>query len=105
MVEGATRFDGYASIEEFAADLLDDDRFSFGFEEAEGLAEALGLIPQDVILELRDGYGFAYEGRPVERRPRGFTTSSHDRWYGPGSSPMHGGTGWEQINGFGGQEG
>jgi len=92
---------GYASVEEFASELLDDDRESFGFEEAEAVAEVLGLSAQDVIFELRD-YGFRYEGRAAEKRVRGFTTSSNDRWT---AYPSHGGSGWEQINGFGGQEG
>jgi hypothetical protein len=66
----------YGNVEDFATELTDDDRTSF-----------------------------SYEGRAKERRIRGFTTSSHDRWFGPGASPTHGGSGWEQINGFSGQVG
>jgi hypothetical protein len=52
-----------------------------------------------------ESYGFSIAKRPLERRVRGFTTSSNDRWTGPGSSPTSGGSGWEQINGFAGRQG
>jgi hypothetical protein len=92
-----------STVEELAEDIIDDGRESFTFTEADGLAELLKVTTAKVIRELRS-YGLAYEGRPAEKRVRGFTSSSHDRYFGPGSSPMHGGSGWEQINGFGGQE-
>ena len=34
------------------------------------------------------------------RRVRGFRTSSNDRWFGPGSDKMHGGSGGASIQGF-----
>jgi hypothetical protein len=94
----------YGNVEDFATELTDDDRTSFSFEEASEAADDLGLHVSQVIRELKS-YGFSYEGRAKERRIRGFTTSSHDRWFGPGASPTHGGSGWEQINGFSGQVG
>jgi hypothetical protein len=92
------------AIEEFATDLVDDERASFTFEEADGLAETLKCTTAKVIRDLR-AYGLTYQGRPNEKRVRGFSSNPHDRWYGPGSSRTHGGSGWEQINGFGGQKG
>ena len=93
------------SVEAFVGFLLDDDRTSFSYAEACALAEVLCVHESAVIRELRS-YGLSYLGRPVEsRRVRGFTTSSNDRWFGPGSSPSHGGSGWEQVIGFAGQVG
>lgn len=94
-----------ASVEAFATFLLDDDRLSFTYAEACALAKALDCHESVVIRALRDDYGFAYAGRPVERRKRGFLTSSLDRFYGPGACRTHGGSGWEQVSGFAGQEG
>ena len=93
------------SIEAFGEYLLAEDRTSFTFEEACTVAEALGLsLPTPVIRGLKE-YGFTMVERPTEKRVRGYRTSSHDRFFGPGSSPSHGGSGWEQIAGFAGQEG
>jgi hypothetical protein len=95
----------FTSVEEFVGYLLDEDRFTFTFEEAAGIAEALGQsVPTYVIRELK-GWGLTMVPREPEKRVRGFQTSSHDRWFGPGSSPTHGGSGWEQITGFAGQKG
>ena len=93
------------SVEAFAEYLLDDDRTEFTFDEAEGLAGALGFsVAAPVIRELK-GYGFAMAAREPERQVRGFRANSHDRWFGPGACRTHGGSGWEQISGFGGQTG
>jgi len=93
----------YRTVEELATDLVDDDRTSFTFAEADELAETLQVTTAKVIRDLK-AYGLTYEGRPNEKSVRGFTSNPHDRWYGPGSSPTHGGSGWEQIAGFGGRE-
>ncbi len=93
------------SIEAFGEFLLAEDRTSFTFEEAVVVAKALGLsIPTPVIRGLK-AYGFSMSERQVERRVRTISSSNHDRWYGPGSCKTHGGSGWEQIAGFAGQEG
>lgn len=93
------------SVEAFVSFLLEDERVNISFQEAEELAEAMGFsCPTNVIRELR-AYGVTVGERPVARHVRGFQTSSNDRFYGPGSSPMHGGSGWEQISGFAGQKG
>lgn len=94
----------YSSVEDLATDIVDDDRTSFTFEEADELAETMKVTTAKVIRDLK-AYGLSYEGRPVERKVRGFTSNPHDRWHGPGSSPTHGGSGWEQISGFGGRDG
>ena len=93
------------SVEAFGEYLLADDRTSFTFEEACTVAESLGLsIPTPVIRGLKD-YGFQMVERPTEKKVRGFRSNSHDRWSGPGACKSYGGSGWEQINGFAGQEG
>ncbi len=93
------------SIEAFGEFLLAEDRTSFTFNEACALAKALGLsLPTPVIRGLKD-YGFTMVERQPERRVRTISTSSHDRWYGPGSCKTHGGSGWEQITGFAGRNG
>jgi hypothetical protein len=93
------------SVEAFVEYLLDDDRTQVTYQETEELAQALGQsVPTNVIHELQQ-YGIQVGERAIAKRVRGFRTSSHDRFFGPGSSPMHGGSGWEQISGFAGQKG
>jgi hypothetical protein len=93
------------SIEAFGEFLLAEERTTFTFDEACALAKALGYsLPTPVIRGLK-GYGFTMEERREERRVRTISTSSHDRWYGPGSCKTHGGSGWEQIAGFAGRAG
>ena len=92
-------------MEAFGEALLDDERTEFTFEEAEELAEALGLsVATSVIVALKD-YGFTMAERVPKKEVRGFHANNHDRWYGKGSCRTHGGSGWEQISGFGGQNG
>jgi len=93
------------SIEEFGEYLLGEDRTTFTFEEAESVAKALGHSVATLVIRGLKAYGFSQEPRKVPRRVRTISTSSHDRYFGPGSSKMHGGSGWEQIGGFAGQEG
>lgn len=95
----------FESVEMFVQWLLDNDRDEFSFEEAEQLAKALGHSTATLAIRALKDYGLRMMPRQAPKRVRGFTTSSHDRWYGPGASPMHGGSGWEQISGFSGQEG
>lgn len=92
------------SVESFGEFLLDDDRVEFTFEEAEALAEALGFSTAASVIRSLKSYGFAMVPRQPERRVRGFHANNHDRWYGPGACRTYGGSGWEQIAGFGGQE-
>lgn len=94
----------YASVEDFVDYLLDDERTVFTLSEVAKVASATGWTNKAVIVELKS-YGLTYREPQFGRRIRGFTTNSNDRWYGPGSSPSHGGSGWEQIGGFAGQTG
>lgn len=88
----------------FTDDKLANDETSFTFKEAEALAAEAEIHVSTVVLRLK-GRGLDYVGREVPKKVRGFNTSSHDRWYGPGSCPTSGGSGWELISGFAGQEG
>lgn len=94
----------HMSVEAFGEFLLDEDRTEFRFDEVEAVAKAMRVHPYVVVRAL-EAIGFKSEGRPIVKRVRGFKSNSHDRWYGLGSSPTHGGSGWEQISGFSGQEG
>ena len=94
----------YESVEAFAEFLMADDRESFTYMEADLIGRGLKVATYVVIDGLKE-YGFGYEGRASEKRVRGYRTSSLDRWYGPGSMKSHGGSGHEQICGFGGQKG
>jgi hypothetical protein len=94
-----------ASLDEFRDELLGNDRTSFTFGEAEKLAFELGFsLAAPVIKGLKDR-GLGMDERIPPRRVRGVRTSSNDRWFGPGSCPTSGGSGWEQISGFAGQQG
>jgi hypothetical protein len=57
-----------------------------------------------VVIREVQSYGVKVTREPP-RQVRGFRSNSHDRWTGPGCSPSHGGSGHEQITGFGGREG
>jgi len=94
----------HESIEAFVEYCLDDERETFDHADLGDLAFSLHRSRHAVRLEL-ESYGLTLTKRDVEKRPRGFSTSSNDRWYGPGSSPMHGGSGHEQIAGFAGPKG
>jgi len=83
---------------------LENDEVSFSFIEADALAKDVG-IHVSTIIRLAVEAGLSYGGREVPKKVRGFKTSSNDRWFGPGSSPTSGGSGWQQINGLAGDEG
>ena len=74
------------------------------FSEVEAIANEVG-IALGTMVGLVKGYGLKIGERPIVREVRGFTSNPHDRWYGKGSSPTHGGSGWEQITGFAGPKG
>lgn len=94
----------YESIEAFVQECLDDERETFTHEDLAELAYRLRRS-RSVIRKALEGCKLRLVTRTPERRVRGFTTSSHDRWYGPGAARTYGGSGWEQINGFAGQKG
>lgn len=93
------------SVEAFGEYLLDNDRTTFTFEEACELAEAIGHSVPTLVIRSLKAYGFTPGVRCPEKRVRTISSSNHDRWFGPGSSPTHGGSGWEQITGFAGRQG
>jgi hypothetical protein len=94
----------FESVEAFVEYLLEEDRSSFTSAELQKLATRLGRRPREVRKEL-EGYGLVPLLHGAENRVRTFRDNPHDRWYGPGSSPTHGGSGWEQIAGQAGREG
>lgn len=88
----------YASIENLVQFLMDEDREEFTHIELKALAMNLRAPLGDVRKEL-ESYGFRLAKREPEKRVRGFTTSSHDRWYGPGALKTHGGAGIDTSTG------
>jgi hypothetical protein len=88
-------------IENFVSEILDDDRTEYTAAELHELREELGLPPEATAklhAEL-DTWGVKLAKRPKAPKFRMSNTSSHDRWFGPGSSPTHGGSGWDNIFG------
>lgn len=81
----------------------DDNRKVVSFEECDAVAEALGCHASCITRGLR-ALGFETV-RAIPRRVRTISSNSNDRWFGPGSCPTHGGSGYEQISGFAGQKG
>lgn len=94
----------YASIEAFVEYCYEDERETFDHNDLGELAFRLKLSRCTVRKSL-ESYGLRLATRAPEKRVRGFTSNPHDRWYGPGSCPTHGGSGYEQINGFAGRKG
>ena len=83
----------FVSIAAFAVYLRDDERMTYTVEELHKL-NAITRLPQHEIKHALSEQGFSLERRQAPMRVRGFTTSSNDRWYGPGSDKTHGGTGF-----------
>ncbi len=94
-----------AAAIEFACELEGDERKTFTFNEAENLALELGYALATPVIRALKALGLGMEERQPERRVRTVSSNSHDRWSGPGSCKTHGGSGWEQITGFAGDEG
>jgi len=92
------------SVESFVEYLMAEDMTTFSGEELQHLNFNL-QVPCHAIRAELESYGLTIAARPKVRRIRGVRTSSHDRWFGLGSSPCHGGSGHEQIAGFAGRRG
>lgn len=90
--------DEFASIEAFVEYLWDDDREEFDWRELNCLNARTQKTNRAIRREL-ESWDLKLAKRPHEKTHRGFRTSSHDRWFGPGSCPTHGGSGWAQIIG------
>lgn len=99
-----TAWPEYQSVEAFVEFCLDDERETFSTADLQRLNHGTHRRLSELRREL-EGYGLTFRPRAPERRVRGHTTGSNDRYYGPGSERAHGGSGWEQIDRFAGEEG
>lgn len=88
----------YSSIEDFVQFLLDDDRTEYTHEELAAL-NFRTRMPIAAIRKELESYGLKLAHRAVEKQVRGFTSNSHDRWFGKGSMPTHGGAGIDPQTG------
>lgn len=82
------------------------DTDTIPYAEVEARSLEIGLsVPTPVIRGLRE-LGILVGPRAAgPTRTRGYRSSSNDRWWGPGSSASHGGSGGGQITGFAGRVG
>jgi hypothetical protein len=95
----------YQSVEAFVEYLIDvEGEVVFNHLQLGVLSDALGKTRKELCKEL-EGWGLSLVERAKEENFRTFSSNPHDRWYGPGASRTHGGSGWAQISGFAGQEG
>lgn len=99
LVEAAT-----AKIAELVDECLANDETTVPFGTLLNLSEEMG-VNLAVMVGLARNAGLEIGPREIPKAIRGFKANSHDRWSGPGSCKTHGGSGWEQINGFAGQKG
>lgn len=75
----------FASVEAFIQYLMDDERGTYTVEELGKLNHRTRRTQAEIRDDL-ESKGFSLERREVPKpEPRGFTTSSNDRWFGPGS--------------------
>jgi len=88
----------YASLETFVQYLLDDERDSYTHEDLTAL-NFRTRMPVAAIRKELEGYGITLANRPNEKKVRGFSSNSNDRWFGPGSMPTHGGAGIDPQTG------
>ena len=88
----------HKSIEAFVQYCIDDDITEFTHTDLTALSFSLKTSPSKVRKQLEE-YGLTLATRPTVKSVRGFTTSSNDRWYGPGSCPTHGGAGIDSATG------
>lgn len=82
----------YRSIDDFCNFLKDDERTTFTAEDLTALRSYLEVSASDLRFTLK-ARGFTLFAREVPKKVRGFSTSSNDRWFGPGSERTHGGGG------------
>lgn len=82
----------FANIETFGQFLLDEDREEFTHEDLAALNASLNRPVREIRAEL-ESFGFRLATRANEVQVRGFSTSSNDRWFGPGACKTHGGSG------------
>lgn len=83
----------FSTIAAFVQYLRDDERTTFSAQDLQTLNFALQK-PLDEIRAVLEEEGFTLLPQTTVKHVRGFTTSSNDRWYGPGSDKTHGGSGF-----------
>jgi len=88
----------YATVEDFVQFKMDEEEPEFSFVDLQALNMSLQRPVSSIRAEL-EGYGMKLSTRSPEKRTRGFTTSSNDRWFGPGSLKTHGGAGIDSHTG------
>lgn len=91
----------YATVEDFVQFCMDDERETFTHLDLRALALNARKSGSKIREEL-EGYGLTLSERKAPKTARGFGSWDNNRWAG---NPCGGGSGWEQINGFAGQEG
>jgi hypothetical protein len=89
------------SVETFVQTLVDNERTGFMPGEAQKLAIALHRSLPEIIKELKD-YGLTVVVNQRQAQARGFNSNDHNLF---ASMNHHGGSGWEQVSGFAGQNG
>lgn len=92
------------TVETFVEACMADNVTTFNWQHLSAISWNLRTSRAKVRAEL-EGFGLQIIERPSPRRVRTCKDNPNDRWYGPGSSPSHGGSGWEQIEGFAGPPG
>jgi hypothetical protein len=93
-----------AEVASMVEDLLDNDETMAPWHLCDAIATELGCATYAIIQEAKR-QGLSVGLRGVAKTVRTISSNSHDRWHGPGSSPTHGGSGWQQVSGFAGDEG
>ena len=86
----------HASILAFISYCKDDEKETFSHSDL----TALNFSTRRPVSEIRsalESAGLTLEVRPPVRKVRGFTTSSNDRWFGPGADKTHGGSGFDNF--------
>jgi hypothetical protein len=91
------------AVTNLVEDLLGDDETTAPWASLDEIAKDIGCATYAVIQEARK-QGLTVGERGVPRKVRTISSNSHDRWSGPGSCATHGGSGYEQIAGFAGEE-
>lgn len=86
----------YVGVVEFALFCEEDDRTHFTHEDLAALNYRTGTRVSVLKAEL-EMLGLTLAHRANEKRVRGFTTSSSDRWFGPGSCKTHGGAAYTSM--------
>lgn len=94
----------FATVEDFVEACMEDGEDEFDWRHLAILAWNLRRSRREIRAELVE-YGLCFQERSAVRRFRTMGDNPHDRWFGPGSCPSHGGSGWEQVTGFAGREG